>query len=83
MIGDSFEINGVKSVIEKVAPTQARVLITGENGTGKELVAKWLHEKSDRSNKVLIEVNCAALPSELLESELVGHEKGAFTFANK
>jgi DNA-binding NtrC family response regulator len=83
MIGDSFEINGVKSVIEKVAPTQARVLITGENGTGKELVAKWLHEKSDRSNKVLIEVNCAAIPSELLESELFGHEKGAFTSANK
>ena len=83
MIGDSPEINGVKSVIEKVAPTQARVLITGENGTGKELVAKWLHEKSDRSNKRLIEVNCAAIPSELLESELFGHEKGAFTSANK
>ena len=83
MIGDSSEINGVKSVIEKVAPTQARVLITGENGTGKELVAKWLHEKSDRSNKRLIEVNCAAIPSELLESELFGHEKGAFTSANK
>ena len=83
MIGDSPEINGVKSVIEKVAPTQARVLITGENGTGKELVAKWLHQKSDRSNKRLIEVNCAAIPSELLESELFGHEKGAFTSANK
>ena len=83
MIGDSPEINGVKSVIEKVAPTQARVLITGENGTGKELVAKWLHEKSDRSYKRLIEVNCAAIPSELLESELFGHEKGAFTSANK
>ena len=83
MIGDSPEINGVKSVIEKVAPTQARVLITGENGTGKELVAKWLHEKSDRSNKRLIEVNCAAIPSELLESELFGHQKGAFTSANK
>ena len=83
MIGDSSEINGVKSVIEKVAPTQARVLITGENGTGKELVAKWLHEKSDRSYKRLIEVNCAAIPSELIESELFGHEKGAFTSANK
>ena len=83
MIGDSPEINGVKSVIEKVAPTQARVLITGENGTGKELVAKWLHEKSDRSYKRLIEVNCAAIPSELIESELFGHEKGAFTSANK
>jgi len=83
MIGNSPEINDVKSVIEKVAPTQARVLITGENGTGKELVAKWLHQKSDRSNKRLIEVNCAAIPSELLESELFGHEKGAFTSANK
>jgi len=83
MIGDSSEINGVKSVIEKVAPTQARVLITGENGTGQELVAKWLHEKSDRSYKRLIEVNCAAIPSELIESELFGHEKGAFTSANK
>ena len=83
MIGDSPEINGVKSVIEKVAPTQARVLITGENGTGKELVAKWVHEKSDRSYKRLIEVNCAAIPSELIESELFGHEKGAFTSANK
>ena len=83
MIGNSPEINDVKSVIEKVAPTQAIVLITGENGTGKELVAKWLHQKSDRSNKRLIEVNCAAIPSELLESELFGHEKGAFTSANK
>ena len=83
IIGDSPEINMVKSMIQKVAPTQARVLITGENGTGKELVAKWLHEKSDRSNKHLIEVNCAAIPSELIESELFGHEKGAFTSANK
>jgi|TARA_B110000027_G_scaffold106527_1_gene113184 two-component system nitrogen regulation response regulator NtrX len=83
IIGDSPIINGVKSVIQKVAPTKARVLITGENGTGKELVAKWLHEKSDRSNKHLIEVNCAAIPSELIESELFGHEKGAFTSANK
>ena len=83
IIGDSKQIKRVKSVIQKVAPTQARVLITGENGTGKELVAKWLHEKSDRSNKHLIEVNCAAIPSELIESELFGHEKGAFTSANK
>ncbi|MAJ51185.1 MAG: response regulator [Flammeovirgaceae bacterium] len=83
IIGDSPEINRVKSVIQKVAPTQARVLVTGENGTGKELVAKWLHEKSDRSNKHFIEVNCAAIPSELIESELFGHEKGAFTSANK
>ena len=83
IIGNSNQINRVKSVIEKVAPTQARVLITGENGTGKELVAKLLHEKSDRSNKHLIEVNCAAIPSELIESELFGHEKGAFTSANK
>ena len=83
IIGDSKQIKRVKSVIQKVAPTQARVLISGENGTGKELVAKWLHEKSDRSNKHLIEVNCAAIPSELIESELFGHVKGAFTSAVK
>ncbi len=83
IIGDSKQIQRVKSLIKKVAPTQARVLITGENGTGKELVAKRLHEKSGRSNKNLIEVNCAAIPSELIESELFGHEKGAFTSANK
>ena len=76
IIGDSKQIQRVKSLIKKVAPTQARVLITGENGTGKELVAKWLHEKSGRSNKNLSEVNCAAIPSELIESELFGHEKG-------
>ena len=83
IIGDSKQIQRVKSLIKKVAPTQARVLITGENGTGKELVAKRLHEKSGRSNNNLIEVNCAAIPSELIESELFGHEKGAFTSANK
>ena len=70
-------------MIEKVAPTEARVLITGENGTGKELVAKWLHEKSERSKAPLVEVNCAAIPSELIESELFGHEKGSFTSAHK
>ena len=70
-------------IIEKVAPTDARVLITGPNGTGKELVAHWLHEKSDRSKAPMIEVNCAAIPSELIESELFGHVKGSFTGANK
>ena len=70
-------------MIEKVAPTEARVLITGENGTGKELVAHWLHQKSERSKGPMIEVNCAAIPSELIESELFGHVKGAFTSANK
>jgi transcriptional regulator with GAF, ATPase, and Fis domain len=70
-------------MIDKVAPTDARVLITGSNGTGKEMVAHWLHEKSERSNGPMIEVNCAAIPSELIESELFGHVKGAFTSANK
>jgi len=70
-------------MIEKVAPTDARVLITGPNGSGKELVARWLHEKSERANGPFIEVNCAAIPSELIESELFGHEKGAFTSAHK
>jgi len=83
MIGESKEIMEVKDMIEKVAPTDARVLITGENGTGKEVVARWLHEKSERSSGPFVEVNCAAIPSELIESELFGHEKGAFTSAIK
>lgn len=83
MIGKSEELDQIKSMIDKVAPTEARVLITGENGTGKELVAHWLHEKSDRNKGPFIEVNCAAIPSELIESELFGHVKGAFTSANK
>ena len=83
MIGNSDAIGHIKDMIEKVAPTDARVLITGPNGTGKELVAHWLHEKSERSGGSLIEVNCAAIPSELIESELFGHVKGAFTSANK
>ena len=83
MIGESNIILDIKAIIEKVAITDARVLITGENGTGKELVAHWLHQKSERSSKSLIEVNCAAIPSELIESELFGHVKGAFTGANK
>ncbi len=81
MIGESSAIEQIKEMIEKVAPTDARVLITGENGTGKELVARWVHEKSNRANNAFIEVNCAAIPSELIESELFGHEKGAFTSA--
>ena len=83
IIGDSAEINRIKALIDKVAPTDARVLITGSNGTGKELVARSLHEKSSRNKMPFIEVNCAAIPSELIESELFGHEKGAFTSANK
>lgn len=83
MIGESKEMLHIKEMIEKVAPTEARVLITGPNGTGKELVAHWLHQKSDRSKGPMIEVNCAAIPSELIESELFGHVKGAFTSANK
>ena len=83
MIGESPEISHIKEIIEKVAVTDARVLITGPNGTGKELVAHWLHEKSDRSKAPMIEVNCAAIPSELIESELFGHVKGSFTGANK
>lgn len=83
MVGNSKSMEQIKSMIEKVAPTDARVLITGPNGTGKELVAHWLHEKSQRSSGPLIEVNCAAIPSELIESELFGHVKGAFTSANK
>ena len=83
IVGGSKGIEEVKAIIEKVAPTDARVLITGENGTGKELVAKWLHEKSGRASLPLVEVNCAAIPSELIESELFGHEKGSFTSAVK
>jgi DNA-binding NtrC family response regulator len=83
IIGQSTAIQRVKEDIEKVAPTDARVLITGPNGSGKELVAKWLHLKSKRAEMPLIEVNCAAIPSELIESELFGHEKGAFTSAIK
>ncbi len=82
IIGESKAISKIKTLIEKVAPTQSRVLITGENGTGKELVAKWIHEKSPRSAGPFVEVNCAAIPSDLLESELFGHEKGAFTGAS-
>ncbi|HEY9362095.1 MAG TPA: sigma-54 dependent transcriptional regulator [Chitinophagaceae bacterium] len=83
MIGDSAAIQKIKETIEKVAPTDARVLITGENGVGKELVARWIHEKSNRANGPLVEVNCAAIPGELIESELFGHEKGSFTSAIK
>jgi DNA-binding NtrC family response regulator len=83
MIGESAAIVKVKEMIDRVAPTDARVLITGENGTGKEVVARWLHEKSNRSKSAFVEVNCAAIPSELIESELFGHEKGAFTSAHK
>lgn len=83
MLGESQAITKIKETIDRVAPTDARVLITGANGSGKELVARWLHEKSHRNNAPLIEVNCAAIPSELIESELFGHEKGSFTSAVK
>ncbi len=83
MIGNSAPINQIRETIQKVAPTEARVLITGENGVGKELVARQLHALSNRNNAPLIEVNCAAIPSELIESELFGHEKGSFTSAIK
>jgi DNA-binding NtrC family response regulator len=83
IIGESEAIQKIKNTIDKVAPTDARVLITGENGSGKELVARWLHEKSNRNNAPIVEVNCAAIPSELIESELFGHEKGSFTSAIK
>lgn len=83
IVGSSSEINIIKETIEKVAPTDARVLIQGQNGTGKELVARWLHERSARKDGPMVEVNCAAIPSELIESELFGHEKGSFTSAHK
>ncbi len=83
ILGQSDTINKIKETIDRVAPTEARVLITGANGSGKELVARWLHEKSNRADSPLIEVNCAAIPSELIESELFGHEKGSFTSAVK
>jgi DNA-binding NtrC family response regulator len=83
IVGESEPINMVKSMIDRVAPTEARVLITGANGTGKELVARQIHEKSSRAKGPFIEVNCAAIPSELIESELFGHEKGSFTSAIK
>jgi len=83
MIGESDPIKKIKETVDKVAPTDARVLITGENGVGKELVARWLHAKSKRTEQTLVEVNCAAIPSELIESELFGHEKGSFTSAIK
>lgn len=83
MVGESEPIQQIKEMIEKVAPTDARVLITGPNGSGKELVARWIHEKSKRAEGPLVEVNCAAIPSELIESELFGHEKGSFTSAIK
>ncbi|MFT3678697.1 MAG: sigma-54 dependent transcriptional regulator [Ferruginibacter sp.] len=83
MVGESPAIKKIKDTIEKVAPTDARVLITGENGVGKELVARWIHEKSGRSSGPIVEVNCAAIPGELIESELFGHEKGSFTSAIK
>jgi len=83
IIGESEPVKKIKETIEKVAPTDARVLVTGENGSGKELVARWLHEKSNRSDGPIVEVNCAAIPGELIESELFGHEKGSFTSAIK
>lgn len=83
MVGDSKALELIKQTVERIAPTEARVLINGKNGTGKELVARWIHEKSNRNEGPIIEVNCAAIPSELIESELFGHEKGSFTSAHK
>ncbi len=83
ILGENENIQKIKDTIDRVAPTDARVLVTGANGSGKELVARWLHEKSLRANAPIVEVNCAAIPSELIESELFGHEKGSFTSAIK
>ncbi len=83
IVGESAVIKKIKETIDKVAPTDARILVTGENGSGKELVARWVHEKSNRNTMPIVEVNCAAIPSELIESELFGHEKGSFTSAIK
>jgi len=83
IVGESQPIQKIKETIDKIAPTEARVLITGENGVGKELVARWIHQKSARSSGSIVEVNCAAIPGELIESELFGHEKGSFTSAVK
>lgn len=83
IVGESAPVKKIKDTIDKIAPTEARVLITGENGVGKELVARWIHEKSNRSKGPMVEVNCAAIPGELIESELFGHEKGSFTSAVK
>jgi DNA-binding NtrC family response regulator len=83
IIGESEGIDKIKATIDRVAPTDARVLVTGPNGTGKELVARWIHEKSERAQNQIVEVNCAAIPAELIESELFGHEKGSFTSAHK
>ncbi len=83
IIGNSDAIKHIKATIERVAPTDARIFVTGPNGTGKELVARWVHEKSQRAGNAIVEVNCAAIPAELIESELFGHEKGSFTSAHK
>ncbi len=83
ILGESPAIKTIRETIDRVAPTEARVLVTGDNGSGKELVARWIHEKSNRNTKPLVEVNCAAIPTELIESELFGHEKGSFTSAVK
>jgi len=83
IVGESPAITVINNMIDTVAPTDSRVLVTGENGTGKELVARWVHEKSNRRENLIVEVNCAAIPSELIDSELFGHEKGSFTSAHK